>query len=95
MDAKNISEYSPLMEQLEVIVHHLYICVTIILMYASSAPMDYTAINQTSIIPAGTTRFEITIPIQYDELHEPSETFEVHVSLPDEPIICMHYSPNH
>ena len=51
--------------------------------------MDYTAINQTSIIPAGTTRFEITIPIQYDELHEPSETFEVHVSLPDEPIICI------
>ena len=50
--------------------------------------MDYTAINQTSIIPAGTTRFEITIPIQNDELHEPSETFQVHLSLPDEPTIC-------
>ena len=65
-----------------------HVLTIILISCLSLAPMDYTAINQTSIIPAGTTRFEITIPIQNDELHEPSETFQVHLSLPDEPTIC-------
>ena len=51
--------------------------------------MDYTAINQTSIISAGTTRFEITIPIQNDGAQETSETFEIHISAPNDPTIFV------
>ena len=57
--------------------------------YSSLAPLDYTAINQRSIIPAGTTRFEMTISIQNDDLNELSETFEVRLSLPDEPTVVI------
>ena len=51
--------------------------------------MDYTAINKTSIIPAGTTRFEITIPIQNNRKHELSKTFTVHILIPAEPTVCI------
>ena len=56
---------------------------------SSSAPLDYTAVNQTSIIPPNSTQFEITILIQYDREHEQSEAFRVHLSLPDEPTVCI------
>ena len=51
--------------------------------------MDYTAVNQTSIIPANSTQFEITIHIQFDREHEPSENFRIHLSLPDDPSECV------
>ena len=53
------------------------------------APMDYTAIDQERIIPAGTTQFEINISIKNDRVAETDETFKVHLSLPDEPTLCI------
>ena len=49
--------------------------------------MDYTAVHETiTYFPAGNSRINLTIPIQDDDLHELSETFQVQVSRPNEPV---------
>ena len=86
----------PLMELLEVqacsqpcvcVCVHVY-CVWLIILFI--APMDYTAANQIlSNIPAGNSRLNLTIPIQDDDLHELSETFQVQVLLPNSQISAI------
>ena len=51
------------------------------------APTDYTAANLILVnIPAGNSRFELTIPIRDNDIRESSETFQVHVSFPNKPV---------
>ncbi|CAD0002077.1 hypothetical protein FLACHUCJ7_00820 [Flavobacterium chungangense] len=41
----------------------------------TAGSLDYTSVNTTVIIPAGSTSATVSIPILSDAIHEPSETF--------------------
>lgn len=48
--------------------------------YVYEAPSDYASLNRNITIPAGETRFPVTINIANDEVNEPLENFQVRLS---------------
>jgi glucose/arabinose dehydrogenase len=49
----------------------------------ATAPSDYTASSGSVVFPAGTTQQTISVPIVGDTTVEPDETFNVHLSAPE------------